>query len=214
MRRPRESRHELPYEAMHQSGRASWSIGDRIRVFRTKSGGAAVIAQSDDEAIEATDRRDYDVDHYARLLRETFAIRLARAFSPADFEAVFADSEQMSLFSESVETVIRTVLVKEPENPVDARSIVSLDFASLIQTCTLPRNPSASAKSGRLKRLSRATTAYNEGSAKADSVRSTWRDIAFSARPTSLSVCMSTSRRTPSMFVSSSKRKRSEPSGG
>ncbi|HEY3741089.1 MAG TPA: DNA polymerase domain-containing protein [Bryobacteraceae bacterium] len=109
----RESRHELAYEAMLSSGRTTWSVGDKIRVFRTKSGGAAVIAETDDEAIEDRDRRDYDVDHYARLLRETYAIRLARAFTPTDFEAVFADSEQMSLFAVAVET-IHPILLKEP----------------------------------------------------------------------------------------------------
>ena len=58
-----------------------------------------------------TDRRDYDIDHYARLLRETFAVRLARAFAPADYEAVFADPEQMSLFARPVKA-IETVLTK------------------------------------------------------------------------------------------------------
>ena len=108
----RDTRHELPYEAMLASGRKSWSIGDRIRVYRTRSG-AGVIDDSEDEVVEGRDRRDYDADHYTRLLRETFAVRLARAFAPADFEAVFADPEQMSLFSEPVET-IRTILVTEP----------------------------------------------------------------------------------------------------
>ena len=37
----RDSRRELPYEAMLASGRKSWSIGDRIRVYRTKPAGAA-----------------------------------------------------------------------------------------------------------------------------------------------------------------------------
>lgn len=59
--------------------------------------------------MEGADRRDYDVDYYARLLRETFAIRLARAFTPGDYEAVFADPEQMSLFAPPLET-IRTIL--------------------------------------------------------------------------------------------------------
>ena len=32
----------------------------------------------------ATDPRDYDVEHYVRVLRENFAARLARAFTPED----------------------------------------------------------------------------------------------------------------------------------
>jgi DNA polymerase, archaea type len=104
----RDSRRELPYEAMLASGRKSWKTGDRIRVYRTKIGQAGLIEDSDD-AVEEGDRRDYDIDYYARLLRETFAIRLARALTPADYEAVFADPEQMSLFAPPLET-IRTIL--------------------------------------------------------------------------------------------------------
>ena len=56
-----------------------------------------------------TDERDYDIDHYARQLRQTFASRLACAFKPADYETVFADPDQMSLFMPAIGT-IRTVL--------------------------------------------------------------------------------------------------------
>jgi DNA polymerase I len=107
----RDNRRELPYEAMLASGRTSWNAGDRIRVYRTRSGPGGVIEDSEDALVECEDRRDYDVDHYARLLRGTYAVRLARALAPEDFEAVFADPDQMSLFSPAVEE-IRTVLVK------------------------------------------------------------------------------------------------------
>jgi DNA polymerase, archaea type len=60
------------------------------------------------------DDRDYDVDYYARQLRQTFASRFACAFTPADYEAVFADPDQMSLFMPAV-TAIRTVLKKKSE---------------------------------------------------------------------------------------------------
>ena len=75
----RDTRRELIYEAMLASGRTSWSVGDRIRVYRTKSGSGGVIEESEDgaAAIENSDLRDYDVDHYARVLRETYAARLA-----------------------------------------------------------------------------------------------------------------------------------------
>jgi DNA polymerase elongation subunit (family B) len=107
----RETRKELPYEALLSSGRTSWSVGDRIRVYRTRTGSGGVIEESEDETVssESADRRDYDVDHYARVLRETFAARLERAFTPADFEAVFADPDQLSLFAPPIAT-IRTVL--------------------------------------------------------------------------------------------------------
>jgi DNA polymerase elongation subunit (family B) len=97
----RDSRRELPYEAMLASGRTHWSLGDRVRVYRTQSGTGAVIDEDDDGA----NRRDYDVNHYARVLRETFAARLERAFAPEDHAAVFADPEQMALFAPEVETV-------------------------------------------------------------------------------------------------------------
>jgi hypothetical protein len=43
--------------------------------------------------------------------RETFAARLVRAFTLADYDALFADSHQMSLFTPPIAS-IRTVLVK------------------------------------------------------------------------------------------------------
>jgi DNA polymerase elongation subunit (family B) len=107
-RATRETRREFAYEAMMASGRERWSVGDRVRVYRTMSGAGAVI----DEEDESTDRRDYDGNHYARVLRATFAARLARAFTEADFEAVFADPEQMSLFAPDLAT-IRPVLNRE-----------------------------------------------------------------------------------------------------
>ena len=107
----RDSRRELSYEAMIASGRPSWSIGDRVRVYRTTSGAGAVVPTSDDDAgaTARADLRDYDVDHYARLLRDTYAARLARAFAPGDFATIFADPDQFSLFAPSI-AAMRTVL--------------------------------------------------------------------------------------------------------
>ena len=98
----RERRKELPYEALLLSGRTTWSVGDRIRVYRRRSGEGGVV---DLDAPEAEDPRDYDVEHYVRLLRETFAARLARAFRPQDFAAVFEDPDQFSLLPPSFETM-------------------------------------------------------------------------------------------------------------
>jgi DNA polymerase, archaea type len=92
----REARRELPYEALLASGRTAWRVGERVRVYRTQGGGAAVVPSADDGV---ADPRDYDVDHYARVLRDTFAARLARALAPGDFAAVFADPDQFSLFA-------------------------------------------------------------------------------------------------------------------
>lgn len=94
----RDTRREIAYEAMLAAGRNTWRVGDRIRVYRAKSGAARLIE-------EAADIRDYDVDHYARLLRETYAARLERAFTPAGYEALFADPDQPSLFTPPIATI-------------------------------------------------------------------------------------------------------------
>jgi len=71
-----------------------------------------MVATVEDEAT-AADARDYDVDYYVRLLRTTYAERLARAFTPEDFGQVFADPDQLSLFAPPMES-IRPVLTMLP----------------------------------------------------------------------------------------------------
>jgi len=106
----RERRRELTYEALLGSGRSTWRIGDRVRVYRTITGYGGVVEERDaDEAVPAPDARDYDAEHYIRVLRETYAARLARAFTPQDFAAVFADPEQPSLWATTLKDV-RTIL--------------------------------------------------------------------------------------------------------
>ncbi len=98
----RGSRRELIYEAMLASGRREWTTGERVRVYRATCGRAALL---EDDASD----RDYDIDHYVRVLRETFAARLVRALTPDDFAAVFEDPEQPSLFAPKLSEA-RTVL--------------------------------------------------------------------------------------------------------
>ena len=114
----RSKRRELPYEALLAMGRTTWEVGDRVRVYRKQGGesglaGGSVASNVDDETV-ASDARDYDIDYYVRLLRTTYAQRLARAFTPADFSAVFADPDQLSLFTPPIGS-IRTVLTKMAE---------------------------------------------------------------------------------------------------
>jgi DNA polymerase elongation subunit (family B) len=106
----RDTRRELPYEAMLAAGRRTWSTGERVRVYRTRTS-AGVVEEPDEEedAIPGEDPRDYDIGHYSRVLRENFATRLERAFNPEDYAAVFADPGQLSLFAPAIET-IRPVL--------------------------------------------------------------------------------------------------------
>ena len=112
----RQQRREASYEGMLASGRERWSVGDRIRVYRTAIGAFAVVNEPEDEGDEAegSDRRDYDVEHYVQLLRQTFASRLARAFTPSDYAAIFADPDQPSLFDPAMEE-IRPILSKAVE---------------------------------------------------------------------------------------------------
>jgi DNA polymerase elongation subunit (family B) len=90
----RERRRELVYEALLAGGRRSWRVGERVRVYRTQGGGAAVVPSEGDA-------RDYDVEHYARILRTHFAARLARALTPEDFASLFTAPDQLSLFAPS-----------------------------------------------------------------------------------------------------------------
>jgi DNA polymerase I len=90
----RAQRRELPYEALLGSGRSSWDAGERIRVYRAQGGRAALLPPGDP--------RDYDVEYYVRLLRETFAARLSRALDAEVFAELFADPQQLGLFAPSL----------------------------------------------------------------------------------------------------------------
>lgn len=99
----RAQRRELSYEALLENGHDDWDAGERIRVYRGARGRPGLLIDPEvqgarGEARGDPDPRDYDVDYYLRLLRETYAARLARGLSPEDFAAVCASPEQPSLF--------------------------------------------------------------------------------------------------------------------
>jgi hypothetical protein len=123
----RDSRRELPYEAVLASGRSQWAVGEHVRVYRATRGRsglliepgepdatdasrgnaglapeASPVAAAAAAAADPTDPRDYDIDHYLRVLRDTYAARLARALVPDDYAAIFADPDQPSLFARSL----------------------------------------------------------------------------------------------------------------
>lgn len=122
----RGSRREIAYEAMLASGRTSWAVGERVRVYRVQGGGGALAAErgegSDAFTGPAEDAllADYDVEYYVRLLRESFAARLERAFSSEDFETVFADPIQPSLFSVGIANMrpVLTDVDAVPKSPL------------------------------------------------------------------------------------------------
>ncbi|HEY5937947.1 MAG TPA: hypothetical protein VIU61_25030, partial [Kofleriaceae bacterium] len=101
------------YEAILARGRTEWTTGTHVRVYRTARGGAGLVE-------EAEDPRDYDIDHYLRILRETFASRLVRALTPDDFATVFADPNQLSLFTTPLAQA-RPILTLLGEPPADVR---------------------------------------------------------------------------------------------
>lgn len=102
----REHRREAMYEALLAAGRTTWRSGERVRVYRTRSGWAI--------AVEDDDPRDYDVEHYVRALRANYATRLAKAFTAEDWLALFADPDQPSLFPLDVATMRPVLRVLDP----------------------------------------------------------------------------------------------------
>jgi DNA polymerase I len=104
----RETRCELSYEAVLASGRTSWSVGERFRVYRTRTGAGAVIDEN-----RVGGQPDYDIEHYVRVLRETFAARMMRAFGESDLAVVFPHPDQLSLFTPPIADV-RPVLTELP----------------------------------------------------------------------------------------------------
>jgi DNA polymerase I len=124
----REQRRELVYESMLGSGRMTWRSGERVRVYRTQGGRGALLSLANDDdpsshGATPGDPRDYDVEYYVRLLRETFAARLARALEPEVFAEVFADPQQLALFTRSLEqacpilTLLHAPLRETPSAP-------------------------------------------------------------------------------------------------
>lgn len=107
----RTGRREFAYEALLAAGRTQWRRGERVRVYRKRNGVAALVPDDEPTPAEGglVDPRDYDVDHYRRVLRATYVARLARAFAPADFDVLFADPGQPSLFDSAIAS-IRPVL--------------------------------------------------------------------------------------------------------
>lgn len=50
-------------------------------------------------------RRDYDVEHYLRVLVTSYASRLRKAYATEDFEQLFRVDEQLGLFDRPVEQI-------------------------------------------------------------------------------------------------------------
>jgi DNA polymerase elongation subunit (family B) len=93
--RTRATRREAPYEALIAAGRSSWAPGDRVRFYRARGLGHVLLEEHHDPA---SDRRDYDVEHYEAVLVRSYAARLACAYRPEDWERLFRLGGQGGLF--------------------------------------------------------------------------------------------------------------------
>jgi DNA polymerase I len=131
----RDRRRELTYEALLASGRTNWVVGERIRVYRTMNGSGGVVLEAEDgsRAQEAIDPRDYDVEHYVRVLRENFAERLSRALKPEHFAAIVTDPEQPSLFDamlDSAAPVLTPLASAFPSAPSTGTAVLAFSRSS------------------------------------------------------------------------------------
>ncbi|HEU4743380.1 MAG TPA: DNA polymerase domain-containing protein [Meiothermus sp.] len=93
------SRSEAVYEAMLASGRSEWAVGERVRIYRASGGQWRVLSEKESDA------RDYDIGHYIRVLRESYAERLRKAFTPEDFDSLFRLEVQPGLFDTPLEAI-------------------------------------------------------------------------------------------------------------
>ena len=119
---------EAQYEALLAAGRKQWQAGERVRFYRSQQGvpvwlpdeadDASPISdeEHEDEAEESeqslfsaasapslTDRRDYDIEHYLRILRDSYAERLRVVFEAEDFSQLFRLDGQQGLFDRPIE---------------------------------------------------------------------------------------------------------------
>ena len=119
---------EPQYEALLNAGRTRWFPGERVRFYRSQAKKYVWLPEEteeaaignewgeddEDEDIESTasslreevaNRRDYDVDHYLRVLVTSYAARLRKAFTPDDFTQLFRMEEQPGLFDMPIEDI-------------------------------------------------------------------------------------------------------------
>ena len=122
---------EQAYEALLAAGRSKWVPGERVRFYRAVGGASIWIPdESEDISIDdreeaegkagehklhepplpnhagdKKDRRDYDVEHYLRVLVTSYASRLRKAYAAEDFAQLFRIDEQLGLFDRPIEHI-------------------------------------------------------------------------------------------------------------
>lgn len=120
---------EQAYEALLAAGRTKWSPGERVRFYRALRGASIWLPDESEEISfgeagdaeakedghrpnklsssrhlsDAKNSRDYDVEHYLRVLVTSYASRLRKAYAYEDFEQLFRIEEQLGLFDRPIE---------------------------------------------------------------------------------------------------------------
>jgi len=125
----KRSKHtEAQYEALLAAGRKQWRTGERVRFYRAPQGVPVWLPDEADDAspiseeeeadeVEASEesllpapstipfseRKDYDIEHYLRILRDSYAERLRVVFEAEDFSQLFRLDGQQGLFDRPIE---------------------------------------------------------------------------------------------------------------
>ena len=132
---------EAQYEALLAAGRKQWRAGERVRFYRSQQGVPVWLPDEADDAspisdeeqadeAEAseqlvlsaapspslTDRRDYDIEHYLRILRDSYAERLRVVFEAEDFSQLFRLDGQQGWFDRPIEQMqLRWIRCQPPK---------------------------------------------------------------------------------------------------
>ncbi len=127
----RSGHSEQAYEALLAAGRTTWTPGERVRFYRSLGGQSVWVPDESEEIIigegqeseakqeghkaakapppfhpgDVKGRRDYDVEHYLRVLVTSYASRLRKAYATEDFEQLFRIDEQLGLFDRPIEQI-------------------------------------------------------------------------------------------------------------
>jgi DNA polymerase I len=88
------NRREEQYEVLLAAGCEDWKANQRVTYYQART------PRGTKKLLESAPREtpDYDVEYYVNRLRLTYCQRLAKAFSPQDFDVIFRDDQTPSLF--------------------------------------------------------------------------------------------------------------------
>ena len=89
-------RREEQYEVLLASGREEWKSNERVTYFQARDRRKKLLEEYAD---------DYDAEYYVKRLRTTYAQRLAKGFTPEDFEAIFQADQSLDLFGRDLSQI-------------------------------------------------------------------------------------------------------------